>query len=143
MAPNFIINGKTINTDKNWKVKYSDNAPEQYITSMTEAEKQFIKDHNLDYPTQIFEDREHYSINTSLIDPVQADPTSDISAIEQKIKTYLDTNIARVIYSKDEAAFTAAKDKFITDLKGMDIDKVMDFYKNGFEENKKKLADVQ
>lgn len=143
MAPNFILNGKPTNPDKGWKVKYGDNAPERYIDNMTAPEKQYIADNGLDYPTQIFETREHYSVNTSLIDPVKPDPNSDVALQEQKIKTYLDMNIARVIFSKDGAAFEAAKQKFIQELNDMGIQDVMSFYQEGFEANKQKLQQLQ
>ncbi|MBB6734401.1 extracellular solute-binding protein [Cohnella zeiphila] len=140
MAPNFIINGKPLNPDKGWKVKYGDNAPERYVENMTEPEKKYIADHQLKYPTQIFETRQHYSADTSLIDPVKPDPNSDVALLEQQIKTYLDMNIARVVYAKDDASFAAAKQKFIKELSNMGIEKVMNFYKEGFETNKQKLS---
>ncbi|THF73794.1 type 2 periplasmic-binding domain-containing protein [Cohnella fermenti] len=143
MAPNFIINGKPINADKGWKVKYGDNAPERYVDSMTTPEKKYIEDNGLNYPTQIFETRENYSVNTSLIDPVKPDPNSDVALLEQKIKTYLDMNIARVIFSKDDAAFETAKTKFIGELNDMGIEQVMAFYKEGFDANKTKLSALQ
>lgn len=143
MAPNFIINGKTVNAEKGWKVKYGDNAPENYQQYMTEPEKKFIEMNDFAYPTQIFESREHYSANTSIIDSVKADPNSDIAAIEQSIKIYLDTNIARIVYAEDDASFTAAKDRFIDDLKKLEIEKVMEFYKAGFDENMQKLEKLK
>ncbi|WP_214628212.1 hypothetical protein [Paenibacillus agaridevorans] len=143
MAPNFVINGKPANPDKGWKVKYGDNAPERYIDNMTAPEKKYIETNSLDYPTQIFETRDNYSVNTSLIDPVKPDPNSDVALQEQKIKTYLDMNIARVIFSKDDAAYEAAKQKFIDELNGMGIEQVMNFYKEGFDANKQKLSELQ
>ena len=142
MSPNFIINGKTTNEETGWRVKYGDNVPELYMQNMTKPEKDFIELHDLDYPTQIFETRENYSADTSLIDPVSPDPNSDISAIEQSIGTYLDTHIARIVYAGDDAEFESLKENFIAELKNMGIEQVMEYYENEFEANKLSINEV-
>jgi ABC-type glycerol-3-phosphate transport system substrate-binding protein len=142
VSPLMVLNGQK-SDPRGWKVKFGDNTPERYAEGFTEVEKQFIKENNLHYPTQIFEQTKVISADTSMIDPVQSDPNSDIAAIETKIGNYLDINVAKVVYAKNEQDFNKAKETFIQDLKNMGIEKVMDFYKQGMEANKARLESVK
>ncbi len=142
LAPLMIVNGHRKNPN-GWFTRYGDNSPELWTKGYSEPEKEYIKENNLEYPTQIFDQTEVVIADTSLIDPVVMDSSNSLATNETKISNYLNTNVAKVIYSKNDADFAAAKEKFIDDLKKLGIDEVMEFYKAGMEANKAKLAELQ
>lgn len=142
LAPLMIVNGQRKNPN-GWFTRYGDNSPELWEKGYSEPEKEFMKENNLDFPTQIFDRTEVIVADTSLIDPVVMDSSHSLATNQTKISNYLNANVAKVVYSKTDEEFEAAKTKFIDDLKKLGIDEVMEYYKEGMEANKAKLAQLQ
>lgn len=109
--------------------------------SMTQVQKEYCKHYGITIPIELYTKRAPIVAWDPWACNIMTLP-EDLAPKEQKIMTYLDANVPKVIFSKSEEDFGSGLKKFLDDLKAMGWDECSDYHKKDYAEIKEKFDKV-
>ncbi|BBI36495.1 type 2 periplasmic-binding domain-containing protein [Cohnella abietis] len=112
---------------------------EALLESLIPVDKAMTEHYKVELPVDILPpDQKPYFDNYSYIAPFMPIAPDDIKRIDDKIINYVQSALAKMILTKDEAKYNAMKEEIISKVRAMDYDTSFNWYQTAFKEAKEK-----
>lgn len=109
------------------------------IQNLSPLDKSMADHYQVELPSDIVPADYPLIVNKmSIVAPFMPVATDDVKRIDDKILNYIQSALAKMILTKDEAKYEAMKQEIIATVQGMDYEVSFNWYAQAFEEAKQK-----
>jgi hypothetical protein len=117
--------------------------PDFLAKSLTEVEKDQTKFYGIKLPSDLYTRKKYTRYDNALMAAFPAIDDKDYQQREANIQKYITDNWIQLVRAKNDAAFEAARNKFVTDLKAMGWDQQLSQFLKVYEETKAKVQAIR
>lgn len=115
--------------------------PETLAASFTAADKEYMEHYGAESVIDVVGNRTNKSeMNMGIVSLMDSNVPTSINRTATQIDQYLGQAYQELVYSADDAAFTAKVEEMKAELKKLGYDDVAEFYRNSINNAKEKIA---